>query len=414
MLKYLFHFLTGYVIIKIEGTNVEDFLNLCTREKIYIHRLSHHGKAYASGELHPSYYHKAKLFARDMDVKISVLRRGGLPFALLKLKKRKAFIAGFLVMMFLMFWLCGRIWVIDIEETNPNRRNVIAAALEENGVKSGMPRHRLKPFEIQQSVMASHKEFSWFWIEVKGTHAVVQVRYGKKPPEVADPQDISNIISTKNGILHRFIVRSGSSSLKEGDYVTEGQLLISGVVPNELVGAMYVHAEGDAIAKTDRVLTESMPLTVSERVKTGNVTKKYSVNILGKDFNLFFKAPKYKHYDGIIKEKRLHLTRDYILPFSVKIYEYSEVKPTPKKLKEQDAERDLKNSLLNSLYDSVGKKNVVSSQFTVEKSPEKIIVTLKAECLENIAKQVPISFEEKPFTPSDISKDILLPEEKGN
>ncbi|MDP4118517.1 MAG: sporulation protein YqfD [Bacillota bacterium] len=396
MLNYLFHFLTGYVIIKIEGHGIENFLNACAKENIKIHGLKRHGREYATGEIYPSVYHRAKLYARDNKCKISVVHRGGMPFALRRMKKRKTLCIGFIVALFLLMWLCSRIWVIDILETDPERCGKIAMVLQENNIVTGMPRHSLKPFELQQEVLATHDEYSWFWVELKGTHVSVDVRYRTPPPEIVDEDKTCNLIASKSGLITHMIVRMGQPAVKEGSAVKEGQLLVSGVVPNSVVGALYVHSDADIIAKTTHTASLSENITIIRRIKTGNITKKYSMVLFGKNFNLFLKAPGYKHYNGIVHEKRLKLFGDYFMPVSLRTCEYSEIVPTPTVRDKTTVEESLKTRLREDLEISVGAKNILSFNFETQASPDgTVTVTMRAECLENIVNPVEITFSGK-------------------
>ena len=407
MLNYLFHFLTGYVIIKIEGRGVENFLNLCNSENIHIRKLRRRGNEFATGEINPSFYHHIKLFSRDCGCKISVSKRCGMPFTFMRLKKRKAFCIGFFVSAFLLLFLCSRIWVINLNETDYEKRELLKTVLAENGVKSGMPRRELKPFDIQKNVLGTHSEYSWFWIEVKGTVADVQVRYKKQPPEVHDSYDICNIVSDKSGIIEKITVRSGVPAVEQGTAVTEGQLLVSGVVPNAVMSAMYVHSDADITAKVPKSITKTAPLNVTERIKTGVSEKKYSITLFGKPFNLFLKSPAFKHYDGNIYEKHFKLFGDFYLPVTFRTYVYNEVKPVQKRIEPITAEEELKNELYAELKNTVGEENIVSKEFAANRTDNEVTVTMKAECLEKIGKKTEITFENKPFVPKDISKSTI-------
>ena len=407
MFNYLFHFLTGYVIIKIEGKGIENFLNLLNSEKIYIRRLKKRGTQFSTGEINPAYYHRVKLFSRECGLKISVFKRGGMPFALLRLKRRKAFCAGFFAAVFILLFLCSRIWVISIDETDPEKRARLEAALTENGIVCGMPRRELKPFEVQKSVLGSHDEYSWFWIEVKGTVATVSVRYRKKPPKITDTYDICNLIAKKDGIIEKITVRNGNAEVEKGTAVTKGQLLVSGVLPNDIMSAMYVHADADVIARVKRSSEKSVSLITTERIKTGKTEKKYSACIFGKNFNLFLKSPSFKHYDGNIREKRFKLFGNYYMPLVIRTYNYSEVKPAPSRTEPVVAEQKLKDELYGELKNTIGEKNILSAAYETKRSDNEVTVILNAECLENIGTEAEITFEKKPFVPKDISKSTI-------
>ena len=407
MLKKLFHFLSGYVIIRIEGKSTEQFLNGCVSGGLCLSMLRRHGNEVATAEIPPRLYHSIKLFARDYDCRISVVKRGGLPFFLLRLKKRKVFCMGFAAAIILFVWLCSRVWVIEIPEPDPSYNLKIASILRENNIVCGMPKNALNPSALQQNVLAMHPEFTRFYAEVRGTKLTVDVRYSSKAPEIDPAGRTCNIVASHGGVIEKMVVRRGHGVVSEGTVVSEGQLLISGITPITNYGDLYVFADGDVFALTTRELTESLPLKYTERIKTGKSTKKYCVTILGKEFNLFLKTPSYTHYDGEITEKPLKFFGEYFLPGAVRIYRYDEVTPTNITRSAEDARRELESRLFTLLKSTVGVANIVSHQFEVSSTKNVVTVTLKARCRENIAKKAEITFEEKPFLRENITPEAI-------
>ncbi len=410
MLKKLFHFWSGYVIIRIEGKNTEAFLNACVSDNMHLLALKRHGREFASAEIPPGLYHSVKLYARDYDCRISVLKRRGLPFFIQKLKKRKTFCMGFAAAVILLVWLCSRVWVIEIPEPDPVQQQKISSILRDSGIVCGMPKSGLNATKLQQEVLSMYPEYTRFYAEIHGTKLTVDVRYSTKVPEI-DPADRArNIVAAHSGVIEKLIVRRGHSTVSEGAAVTEGQLLISGITPITNYGDLYVFADGDVFARTERVFTESLPLRYTDRIKTGQTTKKYCISLFGKEFNLFLKPPAYAHYDGEITERPIKFFGEYFLPASLRTYCYNEVVPSPAERNPTDAEAELKARLYTLLISTVGEKNLLSHSFDVTTSEENITVTLKAQCRENIAKSAEITFEQKPFLRENITPGAIRPD----
>lgn len=407
MFNYLFHFLSGYVIIKIEGKNTELFLNCCVNENLGLRKIKRRGREFAQAEISPKMYYRLKLYARDCDCKISVLKRIGFPFLLMRLKKRKTFCLCGIAAVILLVWLCSRVWVIDIRETDPVKRNIISEILKDNGVVCGMPRSLLDPELLQQEVLVLHNEYTRFWAEAKGTRITVDVRYAKSIPDIDPSQKVCNIVAEKNGIIQKLVVRRGHPVVTEGMYVTRGQLLVSGITPVNNYGDLYVYSDADVIANTTYTFSDSLPLEFSQRIKTGKSTKKYCVNIFGKDFNLFLKAPEYTHYDGEITEKNIRFFGEYFLPVKIRVYNYNEIRPTPRTRSPEEAESLLKSRLISLLNSVAGEKNVLETDFTVTVANKTVTVTLNAKCLENISKVSEITYDEKPFLRENITPEAI-------
>jgi len=407
MFKYLFHFLSGYVIIKIEGKNTEQLLNRCVNERLPLCKLKRHGREFATAEISPKLYYRLKLYARDCDCKIRIIRRMGFPFLLQRLKRRKAFCFFGIFAVIILVWLCSRIWVINILETDPVKKHIISEILKDNGIVCGMPRSMIDSEALQQEVLVRHSEYTRFWAEAKGTRLTVDVRYSTPYPPLDPTDKVSNIVAKKNGIIRKIVVRRGEAAVTEGMSVTQGQLLVSGITHINNHGDLYVYSDADVIALTSYSLTDSVPLEFSQRIKTGKSTKKYCINAFGKDFNLFFKTPGYTHYDGEITEKNLRFFGEYFLPLKIRVYSYNEVKPTPVSRTVQEAEELLKSRLTTLLHTTAGEENVLESEFTVNVTGKTVTVTLNAKCLENIAAVSEISYEDKPFLREDITPQAI-------
>jgi similar to stage IV sporulation protein len=73
------------------------------------------------------------------------------------------------------------------------------------------------------------------------------------------------------------------------------------------------------------------------------------------------------------------------LPLTIVTDVYYEYIPHMSALSVSDAERILRESLLQSLYREVGQSEVISAEFTTEVENGVVTVTMKAECIEQIA-----------------------------
>ena len=376
-------------------------------EKLCTGHIRRFGREYASAEIAPRCYHLIKLYANDCGCKISVMRRGGLPFLWLKLKKRKVFCLGSAMAVIMLVWMCSRIWVIDIALTDPIQKQKVSDILKENNIVCGMPKSDLDPKELQQKVLMNHGEFTRFMAELHGTRLTIDVRYAHPIPQLDPTDKVGNVVASKSGLVEKMTVRRGHPAVTEGMYVAQGQLLISGITPVPAHGNLYVYADGDVFATTEQTLTSTLPVTVTARVKTGKVTKKHCLRIFGKNFNLFFKAPDYTHYDGFISEKNLSFGGEYFLPVSLLTYQYFEVEPVAETRNPAQLEQSAKESLLAQLTTSVGEKNIIDYTYEVSKTSDLVTVTLRAKCRENIAKTEEIYFEEPPFLRKDITPKAI-------
>lgn len=96
------------------------------------------------------------------------------------------------------------------------------------------------------------------------------------------------MVSKADGIVARVETMDGEAAVKEGDTVTEGEILISGTVSMEPpmysdqpVRYYQTHARGRVEARTWRTLTASIPLTAQVKAYTGEEKSRFTLTVLG-------------------------------------------------------------------------------------------------------------------------------------
>ena len=104
MIHSLIRRMKGYVRIRVEGYSPERFLNMCCYHGIYIWGLAPAGDAYEM-YMSVSGLKKVRPLARKTHTKICIVRRVGLPFFLVRYRKRRLFFAGIILCLFGIFIL---------------------------------------------------------------------------------------------------------------------------------------------------------------------------------------------------------------------------------------------------------------------------------------------------------------------
>ena len=93
MLIAILQYLSGYLIIRIEGYSPERFLNMCSHHGIYLWNLKPCGHAYEMN-ISVKGFRRLKPIIRKTGTKIIIRERRGFPFFLHKYRKRKIFFGG--------------------------------------------------------------------------------------------------------------------------------------------------------------------------------------------------------------------------------------------------------------------------------------------------------------------------------
>ena len=185
----------------------------------------------------------------------------------------------------------------------------------------------------------------------------------------------------------------GIASVLPGTAVTEGQLLISGVEDLETLGARTLAGMGSVTARTWYSLTTGIPLAAEEKRETGSKTGLSLV--VGKRRVKFFSNSSIEgeNYDKITENYRGSLLG---IPLPVRLvaetWRFYETAPVERDVVE--AEKLGERILTEQLEAMVEPYGTVSSTLcSARRQGDVLMVTLSAECVEEIGERVPILTE---------------------
>lgn len=272
MLIKLINLISGYVIFTFTGGFADKFINLCYEENINIKNIIYSEKA-LTARCSINSYKKLRKIAQKSGGRLRIIKKRGLPFILHPLKDRWGVFAGLLLFVFMTSFLTGYIWNITVIGNDTLQQAAIVDFLAKNGFKTGARWAQTDKENLEFAVMAEFDEVAWISINKLGCLAQVEIREAVKQPEVEDDRKITNVIAKKDGVIVSVTALGGWEAVKEGEAVTKGDLLISGVYePKDEYQVLqknhYAHAHGTVMAKTDATITVNVPREQSIKTTT--------------------------------------------------------------------------------------------------------------------------------------------------
>ena len=267
--KKEWQFLRGYVIIQIEGVYPERLASLLEREGVPLRDLHRPEAGVLVCTLPAGDFRRLHKLNRRCRCRIHILRKGGGPFRLRRLWRRRILILGVTCTLLMGFWASRRVWFVDVQGCARMDEAVLREALREQGLCVGRNLRKLPLSDLGDFVAAQYDELAFVGLHVDGIFLRVRVREALAEGERLDLTQPCDVISTRTGVITKINVYGGRAQVRVGDKVKKGQLLISGRVTARDESMTYTtHAYGEVLAAVLYHAEEEAPKTAVEWIET--------------------------------------------------------------------------------------------------------------------------------------------------
>lgn len=297
--------------IKIEGRNLERFIQRIIKNKIEIIEIKY--KNYKEAYI--------KIFAKDYqkieEIKtiynISIVDSYGM----IKLKKNLKYNSFLITMIIIAFisllLLTNMIFSIDVIHNNKEIRNLILNELNSYNVKPGTFRKSYKSLDkIKKSILDEYQDkIEWIEIERLGTKYIVrlELRELKKEPTVNENR---HVVAKKSAIIKKIEAKNGEIIKNINEYVTKGDTIISGEIKLNDEVKSVTSADGKVYGEVWYNVKTEFPLLYKEDRLTNNKNKVYTIKFFNKTFELF----NFNYYKNKkIKERVIY--KSLYIPFMI-------------------------------------------------------------------------------------------------
>ncbi len=390
--------LRGSVRLEVAGDFPERFLNLCAQR----------GTAFWAVEWPDSHTLRLTVawqdrrgleeLAQRTGCQIREGEKGGMPPFLLRFRRRYAFLVGLSLAILAVCFLNRFVLVIEVEGNDRVPTQIILSELRRQGLRPGVYGPSLAVRDISNGVLLQLDDISWMAVNLHGIRAHVLVREKVPKPELVDESILGDIVAEAPGIVTRMEVWSGDEAVAEGATVVPGDVLIRGSVQmdppqwsEQPVRWMPVRAMGKVEGRTWRTLTASIPLTAEGKAYTGEKSTRWSVTILGQRRDFFQNGGiPFDRYDKISNTWNLTLPGGDALPFFLRRETLRAYETVSLPIDPASAQAMLEERLLEKLGELLGETGrEVSHTFSTGQRDGTLVVTLTAECEEELGRFVP-------------------------
>ena len=402
MLKKAVKLLRGSVCVRAKSAYPERMLNLCSARGIEFWDVRWIDDTALSFCVARGDLRALRRAAEGCGAEVSIERTTGTPFFFARLRRRHALFAGGILCAALLLVNSLFIWDFEVTGNETVPTETILHALREHGVHRGTFIYSFRSQDICNRVLPELKDLCWVAVNVRGCKAYVQVRERVRAPERVNESEPTNVIAAKPGLITKVRALDGEKRVLPGTSVQQGQLLIAGVVDTggtekPSVTTRFLAGKGEVWARTWYDLTVRVPLTYEKKVYTGKEKRSHTL-IWGENrlkigakgssiCNVDCDKIKYQTQWTLFGLFALPVTweTETLLPYELEIAARSRA----------DAEaqgKDMLETYLTALLGETG--SVTQRRFSTAVEGDTLVVTLSAECEEQIGKEVPIAVSE--------------------
>lgn len=331
---HVYRNITGYVKFYGKGVFPERFLNLCAKENILVWNPKVNVNE-MTGYMHIHDYKRIRKIAKKSSMRLKITKKQGLPFLINRYRYRYGIPIGVFAFFMIIWFLSGFCFNITISTNSNINKEKTLNKLKECGVYCGQRIKNIDAEKVRQKFLIKNKEFAWAAVNIKGSFVTVELTKTTEKKMHKTNYEPCNIIADYEGKILKVKAYEGKISVKVGEAVAKGDLLVSGVVELTNKATKFVHADAEVIAQTRHKLKVFVPFDNTELIKTDVVKKRSVLSVANIDIPLFFGEVK-QPYNAKKKIKKYTLGK-VELPIKKTTVEFTEYKKKKIKLNKQSA-----------------------------------------------------------------------------
>ncbi|CAG7619961.1 sporulation protein YqfD [Paenibacillus allorhizosphaerae] len=383
--------LRGFVAIEVKGARLETLLNLMTEKRMSVWDIRYSGEQRAELCISISDFFALRPLLKQTGSRTRIKARYGLPFWLGQIAKRKFFAIGIVCFIIGIYLLSSVVWQVRVEGNELLATEQILQAAKQEGVYKLQWKFRLKdPDELSRQLQSRLPKTAWVGVEVRGTNVIIKVVEATVPdkPPLMNPR---HLVASKSAMVTEIFAEKGRPVVKTNAYVRKGDILISGILGDE-VNKQTVVASGHVKGLVWYKPTVEVPLSLQYKTYTGESRKRFYLVFGSRAIQLSgYGKISYEHYETIPERKTLQW-RNFVLPIgwiNEKVMEVSIV-DQPVDPKEASA-IGMEQAISEILADAGKDSRVVSQKILHEKAENgKVYMEVLLEVEEQIAVEQPI------------------------
>ena len=384
----IYEYLRGSYTVTARAESVCRALNVLMKNNVPFYGVKAEGGGLVGFCLEPDAFRKYVALTAEMTIEDErVTRRGLFAFAS-GYKMRIGFFIGALLCAALLAASSFFVWDINVSGQTGLSEKEILKTLEGYGLYIGAYIPNIDTMRLENELVIDTEELSYASINLRGTVAEVVVRE-RKEKDVENISLPSNLVANCDGQIESIEVRGGMPTVKKGQIVKKGQLLVSGVIDSQAVGYRLVRARGEIYARISRSFTAEVPLVREKKSRTGEKKTRVTIRFFAKKINLFSNNDiSFEKYDTIEEEKRLCLFDRVELPVFIIKTTYFEYVTETEKISEEQALSIAEKELAGQTEKTLSEAQILAREERTEINDGILTLYANIDCIADITSEI--------------------------
>lgn len=372
--------MNNIVRIRITGKNAKLFI-----KRYIINKNINYSKYkeinYKQVELNILYRNYLELINQTTIYDIKIVKLYGFLFFITYIKNNLSFIISFILSLVFLYLISITSFSVKVVHNDKSIRNLVYEVLKSYNIDKYkiIPSYN-KRVKIINKILKNNKDkLEWLEIERKGSKLIIKVteRKTNKKEEILKNR---HVVAKKSGIITKIEASSGMILKKVNDYVSKGDIIVSGDIIKDDVVKGQVAAKAVVYAEVWYKVDVNYPLYYEEVTYLNEVKNNVILSFFDKEISLK------KNYVSSYLEKKNVLVKDKIFPFSIRI---EKQRKTNVKKESLDTNKALDKATYLALKKIEAKLD--SDEYVISKKPlsfssdgSKILVSVFFKVYENI------------------------------
>ncbi len=297
--------LDNIVEIKVEGKNINNYINKLIKKRIHILKITPISYKEAHLILKYSEYLKIKKI-KTILYQVTIISYKGRIKIKRAIKKNRVLLFFTLLGLTILI-LCSRLILsIEIIHQDKEIRNLLKEELKRNGIKKYQWKKNYNELEkIEDKILENNKDrLEWIEIINLGTKYTVRVEE-RKITKKKEEKQYQNIVSKKEAVIVEINAIRGEKLKRVNDYVKKGDIIIAGYITLPNTEKIPTIAEGMVLGEVWYKVKLDYPFIYQEKKLTGRKKQTYSIVVLNKKITPFSNYKTYISKDKILLKTNL-------------------------------------------------------------------------------------------------------------